>query len=206
MYQLIFGILSPLELTGALLGFIFVALEIRQCWIMFFFSGASSLLYVVVFFYNSLYFSMFLHIIFLGLSIHGLYLWKYKLEKHGKFWVDTIKQPRVKFYAIGLTLLLSVLLGFIVKGYGDIKYPYLDSTLMMFNILGSLAVNYKKIETWYIWMTANALGCILYFVVGLYPTAILYILYFVMSVRGYMVWAKILKQQNSDSHQKLTLG
>ena len=53
----------------------------------------------------------------------------------------------------------------------------------------------KKIESWYYWLLVDILATGIYFYKELYFLAILYMVYIVMAVMGYLAWKKSLEKQ-----------
>jgi nicotinamide mononucleotide transporter len=51
----------------------------------------------------------------------------------------------------------------------------------------------KMIEHWILWIIVDAASAGMYFYKGLYPTAILFIIYTIMAVVGFWQWRKSLQ-------------
>ena len=50
----------------------------------------------------------------------------------------------------------------------------------------------KIYEHWYLWIVVNSVSMILFVIKGLYPTMILYSVYFIMSFVGLWEWRRSL--------------
>jgi nicotinamide mononucleotide transporter len=48
----------------------------------------------------------------------------------------------------------------------------------------------KILEQWHVWIFANAIATVVYLAVGMYPTAVLFLVYAVMAVAGLREWRK----------------
>jgi nicotinamide mononucleotide transporter len=53
----------------------------------------------------------------------------------------------------------------------------------------------KIYEHWYLWIIVNAVAVALFVSRGLYPTAGLYMVYFIMSFAGLKTWARSLNSE-----------
>ena len=51
----------------------------------------------------------------------------------------------------------------------------------------------KKLENWLVWILVDAVAAALYFYKGMYPTVVLYIIFAVIALFGYLRWKKDLK-------------
>jgi nicotinamide mononucleotide transporter len=74
----------------------------------------------------------------------------------------------------------------------DSPVPGWDSFITSLSIIATWMLARKIIEHWYLWMIVNAVAMILFLFRGLYPTAILYAVYFIMSFIGLREWGKTL--------------
>jgi nicotinamide mononucleotide transporter len=57
----------------------------------------------------------------------------------------------------------------------------------------------KKIEHWLIWIAVDALSIGLFIVKGLYPTTLLFFVYTVLAVYGYMEWRKEINPEKWEA-------
>ncbi len=52
----------------------------------------------------------------------------------------------------------------------------------------------KHAEQWWVWFLVNLISCGLYLWKGLYPTALLFAIYTVISMFGYFKWVKLARR------------
>jgi nicotinamide mononucleotide transporter len=52
----------------------------------------------------------------------------------------------------------------------------------------------KYLENWFVWILADGLAVGLFIYKELYPTSVLFVVYTVMSVAGYLQWSKSVEK------------
>ena len=177
------------EITGAVLSLIYLYLSIREkagLWIFGFFA---SLLYIWVFYHSKLYAEISLQFYYLFVSVYGWISWQQKSEttQSKVLQITTLsKNQYIPYFlgTIGVFLIYYVVLRFLT----DSPVPVADSVVGSLSIIATWMLARKKIENWLVWILADAFACGLYFYKGLYPTAILFVVYTVMAVVGYFQW------------------
>jgi nicotinamide mononucleotide transporter len=65
-----------------------------------------------------------------------------------------------------------------------------DGLITSLSVVATWMLTRKFIEQWYVWILANAIAVIVYLVMGMYPTAILFVVYTVMAIIGVRAWSK----------------
>ena len=74
----------------------------------------------------------------------------------------------------------------------------LDAILLMGNVFGQLLLAMKKIENWWIWIVVDMVSIVLWLVLGMYLTAILYLLYLLIAIDAFLKWNR---QMNIDNNK-----
>jgi len=74
----------------------------------------------------------------------------------------------------------------------DSPVPEWDSFITSLSIIATWMLARKIYEHWYLWIIVNAASVILFITRGLYPTVILYLIYFAMSFVGLRAWKRSL--------------
>ena len=74
----------------------------------------------------------------------------------------------------------------------DSPVPGWDSFITSLSIIATWMLARKIYEHWYLWIIVNAASVILFITRGLYPTVILYLIYFAMSFAGLRAWKRSL--------------
>lgn len=78
----------------------------------------------------------------------------------------------------------------------DSPVPVWDAFITSMSIVATWMLARKIYEHWILWIIVNSVSVILFIIKGLYPTVILYMIYFLMSFAGLKEWKKSM---NKDS-------
>jgi len=184
-----------IELLGAIFGLLYIILSIRQniwCWPV---GLITSALYIYVFYITKFYADMGLQVYYLVVSIYGWYFWLFggKSKK-----TDDLKISSVKFnlsiYLVIATVVLFGIIAYILVNYTDSEIPYWDAFTTAGSFIATWMLARKIIEHWLVWIIIDAVSLGLYIYKGLYATVILFAVYTVLAVTGYIEWKKELKK------------
>src|SRR6056297_4098067 len=183
-----------IELLGAIFGLLYIILSIKQniwCWP---FGLITSALYVYVFFVTKFYADMGLQVYYLVVSVYGWYHWMYGGKSKEQ---DNLKPGwgNLKLY-VRLTLAtvaLFAVIAFILIRFTDSEIPYWDAFTTAGSFIATWMLARKIIEHWLIWIIVDSVSLGLYIYKGLYATVILFAVYTLLAVIGYIEWKKELK-------------
>lgn len=185
-----------IELLGAITGIIFLYLEIRQNIWLWPFGLLTSALYIYIFFVSKFYADMGLQFYYLVISIYGWWHWLYG-GKEGK--TDSLPISlltfRLAFSLLTITAAIFAVLVYVLVNYTDSPVPYGDAFTTALSITATYMLARKILDMWWVWMVVNSVALALYIYKGLYPTSVLYFLYFSMSIVGYLQWKKSYLKQ-----------
>jgi nicotinamide mononucleotide transporter len=184
-----------IEIVGAILSLIYLYLSINQKVSLWFFGIISSLFYIVVFFQTKFYADMSLQFYYVVISIYGWINWKHGKEGTNDELPATQMSKRLWMSLTIATLAIYLIYYLVLARFTDSTIPKADSLVGALSIIGTWMLARKLIENWWIWIIADGLCVGLYLFKGLYPTAILFIIYTIMSVVGYWQWKKTIKTQ-----------
>lgn len=179
------------EITGSILSLIYLYLSIRQKVSLWIFGFLASALYVVVFFDSKLYADMSLQLYYLGVSVYGWINWKHGKEEKELPATKTTRKMWLKL--VLATVTIYFIYYFVLLYFTDSTIPKSDSLVGALSIIATWMLARKLIENWLVWIVADALCVGLYIYKGLYPTVILFVIYTVMAVVGYIQWKKSLE-------------
>jgi nicotinamide mononucleotide transporter len=79
-----------------------------------------------------------------------------------------------------------------LTGLTDSPVPEWDAVITSLSIVATWMLARKIFEHWYLWVIVNSVSMILFIIKGLYPTMILYSVYFIMSFVGLREWKRSL--------------
>ena len=152
----------------------------------------STAIYTLLFWKVSLLMDSALNVYYMGMAIYGWYQWRGGLN-------DEHPSQIVRWrYSYHLLALLGITGATLVSGYllsknTQAAWPYLDSFTTWASVLTTYMVAKKVLENWIYWIVINTVAATLYIDRGLYLTALLYAVYFIICIFGYLGWKKILK-------------
>ena len=182
------------EVFGALSGFLYVILEIKQNKYMWIVGGISALVYTVIFLQSSLFASMGLQIWYVGASFYGWVMWRNQSQKTG------LEEPMIMRLNKRKVLWSSIiaLLGFFILWYILVKYssdpmPWIDAFIASLSMLATYWVANRFIQHWLLWIVADLFAVYMYFSQGLYATVFLYVAYTIAAIAGLYHWRKFRK-------------
>jgi nicotinamide mononucleotide transporter PnuC len=179
------------EVVGASLALLYLLLEIRQKWTMWIVGIFSSAFYVYIFFHAHLFANMGINVYYTLMSFYGLYCWK--LAKRSD------KENSIDFHSISSRLaiilsMLSVLIFIVIYGiltlFPESEVPVPDALVAALSIVATWMTARKIVECWYPWIFVNFFAVGLYAYQELYPTAVLFIIYGILSIFGLINWRK----------------
>ena len=183
------------ELSGALLGLLYIFFSIRQHIFTWPTGLLTSLLYTVVFFRSGFYADMGLQVYYVVVSIYGWYYWLRggKQSEDSNQQAPIQKTPRKVFISgILITAVIYIALVGILLNFTDSTVPYMDSLTTALSITATWMLARKYIEHWLIWIFVDFFSAGLYVYKELWPTVILFLVYTAMAVIGYYEWKKAL--------------
>jgi nicotinamide mononucleotide transporter len=187
------------EISGALLGVMYVFLSVKQNILTWLMGLLSSVLYIYVFFDSGFYADMTLQFYYVWISIYGWIIWaRGKPTDQGKEALPvTNTSKKLAFILIVVSLILWALIWFILKKFTNSPIPVGDSFVTSLSIVATWMLARKIIEQWLVWILVDFVSLLLFLYKGLYPTSILYAIFTIVSVWGYFEWKKdLIKRAN----------
>lgn len=182
-----------IEIFGVVTGILYVILEVRQNSLLWPLGLLTSATYIYVFFQGKFYADMGLQVYYVLISIYGWYYWSRGGERS-----DEGKLPVTRAGSRQLLLLLLIFflawtgIYFLLDRLTDSTVPLGDSFTTALALVATWMLARKIIEHWFLWIVANLVSIALYIYKGLYPTVILYAIYALMAVYGYLEWKKTM--------------
>ncbi|MDP4239100.1 MAG: nicotinamide riboside transporter PnuC [Bacteroidota bacterium] len=178
------------EIVGVILSLIYIYLSIKQKVSLWIYGFLSSALYIVVFFRTKFYADMSLQVYYLVISVYGWFNWKLGKPSSEKELPATKASTRLMLQLAVSSIVIYVIYYLILSRFTDSTIPKADSLVGMLSVVGTWMLARKLLENWLVWIVADGIATGLFIYKGLYPTAILFVIYTVMSVAGYWQWKK----------------
>ena len=131
-----------------------------------------------------------LQIAYVLLGFWGWHSWYNKKKTH----VVTVSSSKLKSSILYLSIstLISIFLGMMMQKT-NAAFPMIDAFLSVFSITATLLLIQQKIENWGLWIAINLISIPLFILRGGHLFAVLFFLYFLLSIQGWIKWRKLLK-------------
>lgn len=193
---------SSLELIAVAFALAYLILAMRQniwCWACAF---VSTVLYTWIFFDVSLLMESLLNVYYMAMAIYGYWVWVSKRKKTSMSITMWTSYQHV--IALTIVAMLTLISGYILSIRTEAAWPYLDSFTTWGAVITTYMVARKVLENWVYWLVIDSVALFLYLERGLYPTALLMMIYLVLVVIGYVAWSREYRQQSVErSHQNV---
>jgi nicotinamide mononucleotide transporter len=185
--------MSIVEITGFVFGIAGIWLTIREHWSCFPVGLVNVSFSLWLFLEQKLYSDTVQQGVYIILLSYGWYNWRHHARE---------TRPRIGFMDDSMKLYLmagltavSAGMGYFFDRFTDADVPYIDAIATALSFTAQFLIARKKIENWLIWMVVNVLYIGIYTYKELYLYAILFALYFILSVKGYLTWKKTMQMQ-----------
>ena len=181
------------EILATILSFFYLYLSIKRRISLWIFGFLCSALYAVVFFQSQFYAGMTLQFYYLFVSVYGWINWHRGKENSGAELPVSRVPKRTAIYLIPVSLLIFIIYYFVhAQTESSLVVAIGDSFFTALSIVATWMLAKKYIEYWLVFIVVNPLSAALFFYQGLYPTAVLFIVYGIMAIVGYLQWKKSL--------------
>lgn len=188
--------LSQLEAAGVFFSVLYLVLAIREslwCWPAAF---LSSVLTIVVMFGARLYSEAALNIFYAAMAVYGWYQWRYGGKASGAGELPIGVWPlKVHAAAIGGSIAMSAVIGWLMSRYTEAAFPYLDAFVTVSSVVTTYMVARKILENWLYWLVVDSLSLYLYWQRDLNLYVALFALYLVLVVLGLIRWHRDWRAQ-----------
>ncbi len=192
---------SWFEGIGLATGLLAVWLLIRQNILTWPVGLIYALVSVVVLADARLYANALLHLCYCGLNLYGWWYWVSGGQRSAP---GPLAVGRTPGHQWGVLLIASVLgiiaMGFSLSHWTDAELVWWDGATMVLSFSAMWMMARKYIEHWWLWFVVDVVSVGLYLAKGLHFYALLYGVYLVMAVAGWLEWRKGLMPEGKTSH------
>ena len=177
---------SVIESIAVFFSILYVVLAVKEniwCWGA---AAISVILYIYICYSAQLYAETGLQFFYLLMTIYGYFQWN-KNDSNLK-----IQQWTTAKHLLILILgaLLTFLMGFYFSIYTNAAMPLVDSFTTVFSVFATFMVTKKILGNWLYWIVIDGVSVYLYFSRGLQLTSLLFIVYTIIAIFGYLSWLK----------------
>lgn len=186
-------------LTGVLcVGLITVEDKSRAlAWFNWPIGAASSAAFAYIFWDYQLYFNSVLQVFYVIAAVYGGWSWKYGGESKTPLPIRRFNPPLLCVVIVaviaGAALLAS---SYDVLGV-EASAPYWDALVVLFSLAAQFVMTRKFYEHWILWILVDIVGVFLFWSQGLELTAVLYVIYGSLCVRGLFTWKTAFNNEQS---------
>lgn len=179
--------IPPAEWVAVLLAFGYLLLAVRQnawCWAC---AIASSAIFLVLFARGGLVMQAALQVFYIAMGAYGWWAWRRGSAQGAGLPVSRWRAGQ-HVVAIAALLAASAVNGWIVARAQGGWVPYVDAFVAWVSVLATWMVARKVLENWLYWIVVDSVAAALYWSQGFHATAVLFVAYVIIAVRGYFAW------------------
>jgi nicotinamide mononucleotide transporter len=191
--------LSGWEVFASLLGIgyvIFAAKESQWCWPLAF---VSTLIYTLLFWQDQLPMQALLNFYYMAMAIYGYLLWQKQGQAEDVIAISKLTWPRQFAFLITGSLLTFLTAKYLISIDAS-QSPYLDAGVTVFSVLNTVLMARKVLQNWLYWIVIDAAAIQLYYETGYYATIVMFSVYLVLALVGYLNWMKLYYKEPSLPH------
>jgi nicotinamide mononucleotide transporter len=190
--------MSSIEIVAAVFGVISVFLSVRQnIW-----SWPTAIvnvgLYIMVFYNSKLYADTGLQVIYVVLNAYGWYHWLYGGKNRTELPVSRTS-ARLWLLLVALGATGTALIGTLLSQKTDAALPYSDAATTSTSLVAQWMMTRKLVENWIIWVAVDVVYIGMYIYKSRCVTAVLYLIFLILSAMGYVQWRRSLREREVAS-------
>lgn len=186
--------MDPVELAGFVLSLAMVYCNIKEIHWGWPLAILSSALYGLVFWNSQLYGEASLQLMFILGAFWGWHQWRKgtqsnnpEMQNASALQISQLSRVELKQTAAA-TLLAWPVLAYFLNRYTDSDVAIWDALVTSLSLLGQYLLAKKKIENWWVWLVVNIITVGLMLMKSLWLTALLYVLFAILSYIGLKAW------------------
>ncbi len=183
------------EIVAAALAITYLILAMQQnilCWAAWI---ISSIMYLFVMFSAGLYMESGLQIFYIVMGIYGWIQWNNRSSKNN---LTVSTWPIIHhIYILLILIVLVTFSGLILSNLTEAVSPYIDAFTTWGAIIATYMVAKKILENWYYWFVVDFVSVFLFLSRELYTTALLFSIYIILVIFGFIAWRKSMRLENA---------
>lgn len=181
---------SMMEWIAVLCLVIYIWLIARENVLAWPFGIIGSAIYIWICYSAHLFLDAGLQVFYVALGVIGWVKWKGTSNSNGiQHW--PIKKHLIWILIGGLSV---VLLGWLATHYTSQQSPYVDAFIFVFSLIATYFTAEKILENWLYWIVVDAIAVGLFYSKELYLTSLLYVMYTVLALFGWIKWKNELQK------------
>ena len=180
-----------LELLAVVLSLTMVVCNVRVNVTAWPLAIAASLLYFVLFWDSRLYGEATLQLFFVAVASWGWWQWLHGRTAEGGVLRVRSLSRRARWRLLLAVALAWPLLAAVLRHATDSDVPWWDALPTAGSLAGQWLLGRKYVENWATWAAVNAVSVGLFAWKALWLTALLYLLFLLMSLWGWRAWSQL---------------
>lgn len=185
-----------IEILGASFGLLYLYYEYKASLKMWPVGIAMSLFYTVVFIESKFYAFACINIYYIIAEIYGWIKWQQSKKEEVSQQIVLKNTPTRLYLPIIIAIsILFLLVSYLLKNYTDTEVAYSDAIITTLSIVAMWMLIQRYVEQWILLIIVNIISTVIYLYNELLPTSIMYLVYAIVSIFGYLRWKKLA---NSD--------
>ena len=187
------------DILTTILGLIYIWLEYRAHIALWVIGVIMPALDIVLYWQHGLYGDAGMACYYTFAALYGFYVWKFVKTRKKKEPLPIIFMPRRQYLpTIVFFFVAWAAVYYVLITWTDSTVPLLDSFTNALSFVGLWALARKYVEQWVFWMVVDGVCTFLYIKKGIPFKAMLYGLYVVIAIAGYLKWRSVAKTVKSD--------
>ncbi len=183
-----------LDMFTTILGLLYIWLEYRASILLWFVGIIMPALDIYLYWSHGLYGDAGMAAYYTLAAVYGYCIWKFKKTRKQKLSLPIVFMPKKQYLPAALFFLAAWgITYFVLITWTNSTVPVLDSFTNALSFVGLWALARKYAEQWLFWIVVDVVCTILYVHKGIPFKALLYGLYVVIAVLGYIKWRKQAK-------------
>ena len=188
-----------LDILTTILGLIYIWLEYRAHIALWVLGVIMPALDIVLYWQHGLYGDAGMACYYTFAALYGFYVWKFVKTRKKKEPLPIIFLPRRQYLpTIVFFFVAWAAVYYVLITWTDSTVPLLDSFTNALSFVGLWALARKYVEQWVFWMVVDGVCTFLYIKKGIPFKAMLYGLYVVIAIAGYLKWRSVAKTVKSN--------
>jgi nicotinamide mononucleotide transporter len=188
-----------LDILTTILGLIYIWLEYRAHIALWVIGVIMPALDIVLYWQHGLYGDAGMACYYTFAALYGFYVWKFVKTRKKKEPLPIIFMPRRQYLpTIVFFFVAWAAVYYVLITWTDSTVPLLDSFTNALSFVGLWALARKYVEQWVFWMVVDGVCTFLYIKKGIPFKAMLYGLYVVIAIAGYLKWRSVAKTVKSN--------
>lgn len=157
----------------------------------------STLIFVYLLYQWGLFGDMIINGYYLVMSVYGWYLWKKPSDDQPQLQISLTSKKDYQI-SVSIFLLSSIFVSLVYVWYErfGIWWSYVDILTTGLFFVGMYLLAKRKVEHWIFLILGDFISIPLYYFKGYTITAILFLIYTIIAIFGYLEWKKIWKEES----------